>query len=288
MAKKNKNEWKPSQQQVEAPGIKWKVVAQIGLGFAIVWVTVIVAYPVTGWWGIGGAGLLTAAALGFGVWLFRMSRKAQGVASILQQATDEAGRKQALEQLEAGDQKDALNALARAQLLSQEDPEKALEVLETIDLKKASALIADDVRANRAYLYLLLGRHHDARPLAEQIRLDKQPNEKSRAMYAAVIAETFARTGKAAEAVKLFETYKADDPAYGDMKVPLLRAQVFAFHANGDKGKSRQAMSRLRDLDVNLLGGFMQKGNHPELVLMAREMAKKAMPPQKIKMRMKP
>lgn len=273
--------------KVETPTIKWKVVAQIAGGFALLWLTVGLAFPILRWWGVGAVGGLTLVALGFAVYLWNISRKAKGVASILQKATDQAGRKQALEELEQGDQKDALNALARANLLAQEDPQKALEVLESINIEKASSLIADDVRANKAYLYLTMNRHHDARPLAEQIRLDKQPNAKSRAMYAAVIAETFSRTGKAGEAVKLFETYKPDDPELGEMRIPLLRAQVFTYHATGDKGLARKAMAALRDTDINLLGGFMGKGNHPELKEMATQMAKKAMPAPKMKMRMK-
>ena len=75
------------------------------------------------------------------------------------------------------------------------------------------------MRANLGLLYLMHGRAKDARKLADDIRLDRQPNAKAKGMYAAVCAEAFARTGKADEAMKLLDTYKADDPEFGDEKV---------------------------------------------------------------------
>lgn len=208
-------------ENVETPKLNWKVIGQIAVGFAVLWVLAFMAQPLVGWWGVGIAGVLTLVALGFGLYVWNLTRKSQNIVEILKTAKDAESRKAALEQLKAqagGEGKDALNALAQAQLVAQDDPESAMRILEGIDLKKAPSVIQDDVRANLALMYLVNGRVKDARPLVDQITLDRQPQAKARAMYAAVMAETFARTGKHDEALKLLETYKADDPENGEIR----------------------------------------------------------------------
>ena len=277
-------------EELERPRMKWKVLAQIGGAFAVLWVTAFMSTTWIGWWGVGVVGVLTLVAAGFGVYVWRMMRKSQQVVDILKTATDAEGRKAAIEKLAAQDPSDAMSALARAQLMAPEDPQGAITVLEGVDLKKAPAMVQDDVRANLTMLLLMVNRVADARRYADDVRLDRQPAAKSKAMYAAVTAEAFARSGKPEEAKKLLETYKADDPEYGDVRALLLRAQVYTFMATKNRGLARKAMEQLAAMDVNALGAFMTKGGTSiELQKMAREVLQSSgmMPKQKIKMKMK-
>jgi hypothetical protein len=145
-----------------------------------------------------------------------------------------------------------------------------MAILEGIDLKKAPAVVQDDVRANLALMYLLHGRVRDARPLADEIRLDRTPQAKSKALYAAVVAETHARSGKPIEARKLIETYDPDDPEYGEVAAMLLRAQCFTYAATKNRGLARKAMEKLLVRDPSMVAALVQKGGHPELQKMAR------------------
>jgi len=251
--------------QVEKPGLKWKVIAQIGGGFLILWVTAFMTTPYISYWGVGVVAALTAVAAGFGIYIWRLTQKTSAIAKILQGATDADGRKAALEQLASGDAKDALNALATAQIQAQEDPNKAIETLVAIDVEKAPVTVQDEVRAMLALLYLAVNRPRDARPVADKIRLDRQANAKAKAMAAAVIAESFARTGKPEEARVLLETYKADDPALAELRPALLRAQVWTYFALTKRGLARKAMDGLVALDPNHIGPFMDPKASPEL-----------------------
>jgi len=143
-------------------------------------------------------------------------------------------------------------------------------------LKGEPGAVQDEVRANLAFLYLAQGRPKDARPLADELRLDRQQNPKAKAMYAAVMAETFARTGKADEAKKLLETYRADDPAYGEVSFVLLRAQIYTFFATKNRGLMRKAMLQIAERDPNQLAPFMTKGAHPEMQAAVREILTQA------------
>ncbi len=257
---------------MERPTMNWKVVAQIGLAFVVLWVLAAMIEPWIGIWGFVVAGVLTAAALGFGLYLFRLTRRSAAIVDILKTAQGQEGRRAALEQLRAqgGKGGDALNALAQSQLVAQENPAEAIRILEGIDLGKAPAVVQDDVRANLALLYLVTGRAKDARKLTDDIHLDRQPQPKAKAMYAAVIAEARARTGDPNEGLKLLETYKADDPAYAEVRTVLLRAQVYTYVGAKKRGLAQKAMDDLVATDPNMLGAFLQKGAHPEIAKMAR------------------
>jgi len=275
--------------ELERPTIKWKVIAQIGAVFVLLWGLAIGLEPYMGYWGIVGASVLTLVAVGFGLYVWRLTRKSAGIIDILKTATDEAGRKAALEKLEqSAGSNDAMNALARAQLMAQESPKEAIEILESVDVKKAPGVVQDDVRANLALLYLMTNRVRDARPLADEIRLDRQPQPKAKALYAAVCAEAFARTGKADEAKKLLETYDAGDAAYGEMRAMLYRAQVFTFNATKNKGLAKKAMESLAGIDTNMLAAFVVKGTDPTLHQMAKQLllTSGAIPKQKIRIKM--
>ena len=102
--------------------------------------------------------------------------------------------------------------------------------------------------------YLVAGRARDARELANEIRLDRQPQAKAKAMYAAVVAESFARTGDPEEARKLIETYDPKDKEYGQVAGMLLRAQVYTYAATKKRGRAREAMESERG--PNLLQGL--------------------------------
>lgn len=271
----------PSQAQqtlgeAEGPRIKWGVVAQIGVAVLIVWGLAIGSIPYVDYWGVGVVAVLTLVLLGFGIYAWRLMRRQQQLVSVLRQATDEEGRKAAIAQLEAQGSKDAMAALARAQLVLRDDPKQAAQILEAIDLKGEPGAVQDEVRANLAFLYLAQGRPKDARPLADELRLDRQQNAKAKAMHAAVMAETFARTGKADEAKKLLETYKADDPEYGEVSYLLLRAQIYTFFATKNRGLMRKAMAQLAERDPNQLAPFLAKSAHPEVQAAVREVLTQA------------
>jgi tetratricopeptide (TPR) repeat protein len=262
-------------EQIEQPTFKWKTIGIIAAAFVVLWITAFMIQSYTdsawGWVPVGVVGALTIAAIGFGVYIWRLTRRSKGIVDILQQARDEEGRKRAIEQLEQGDSKDALNALARAQLVARDDPNEAMRILEEVDLKKAPAVVQDDIRANLGFLYLMNNRAKDARTLADELRLDRQPNAKAKAMYAAVASEAFARTGRPDEAIKLLETYSADDPEYGEVRSMLLRAQVYTYLANKKRGLAEQAMRKLAKDDPNMLAPFLGKGVRPELAQMAQK-----------------
>lgn len=271
--------------KIERPTIKWKIVAQIGAALAILWLTAAMTRAFIGDWGLIVMGVITAITVGFGGYVWWLTRKQQRIVDILKGATDPAGRKAAIEQL-AAEGGDAMNALARSQLVAQDDPMEAMRVLESIDLKKAPGGVQDEVRANLAFLYLMQNRAKDARTLADDLRLDRQSNSKAKAMYAAVMAESFSRTGKADEAKKLLETYKDDDPEYGEVRSLLLRAQIYTFFATKNRGLARKSMEKLAELDVNQLGPFMQKTTPLDMQKLAGEVVRSTglVPKQKIKM----
>lgn len=279
-------------QAMETPRIKWGTIGTIAGAFALLWLVTLMSAPSMPTWAgytmYGVMAALTLAGIGFGIYVWRMTRKQAAMMEILKGAVDAPGRKEALARLEAGDPKDAMNALARAQLVAQDDRQKAIEILEGVDLAKAPVTVQDDLRANLAMLYLSYNKVREARSLADDIRLDRAGQAKAKAMYAAIIAEAFARTTKAEDAKKLLETYRDDDPEYGEMRVLLLRSQVFTYFATKNRGLARKAMDKLASVDPNHLGAFMQAGN-PEMSKMVREVLSQAgvMPKQQMKVRMR-
>ncbi len=294
MAKKKKAKLKPKDpaaalEAMEQPSVKWKAIAQIAVGVLVIWVIAGMLTPYISYWGFVVAGVITLGLVGIAVYMWRMMKKSTGIVDILKTAKDGESRAAALEALRAKDPKakDALNKLAQAQLAGQDDPQEALRILESIDIEKAPIVVQDDVRANRALMYLVHGRPKDARPLADDIKIERGQG-KQRGMYAAIIAEAFARTGKEAEARKLLETYSYDDPAYADVRSLLLRAEVYTNHKLKKRGRVRNAMSALAQIDPNMVGAFLMKG-HPDLKRAAREALSAAgvIPKQQVKMRVR-
>jgi hypothetical protein len=257
--------------QIETPEIKWKVIAQIGGAFAVLWITAVMAMQWIGYVGLIVMGVLTLAAIGFGLYLWRMTRRQRAILEIMKTATDAEGRKRAIEELGAGGGSDAMKAVARAQLLAATDPNEALKVLEAIDLKKAPMVVQDEVRAQLSLLYLRNNRAKEARALADEMRLDRQPQPKAKAFYAAIMAEAFARTGKADEAKKLLDTYSDSDPAYAEVRSILLRAQVFTYFQLKKRGLAQKAMLTLAEVEPGMLAAFTLKGTNPEIIALARQ-----------------
>ncbi|MBT8454222.1 MAG: tetratricopeptide repeat protein [Deltaproteobacteria bacterium] len=277
-------------EQIEQPKMNWKVLGLIGVALAVVWVIAGILQPSIGYVGLIVAAVLSVIALGFLIWIWRLTRKSADIAAILKGATDKEGRLAALEQLRARQSpggKDALNAIAQAQLVAQEEPAEAIRILEGIEINKAPAMVQDDVRANLAMFYLMTGRARDARELANEIRLDRQPQAKAKAMYAAVVAESLARTGDAEEARKLLETYDPKDKEFGQVSGMLLRAQVYTYTATKKRGRAREAMDQLLEVDPNMVAAFMQKGTRPELSRLAKQVLASggALPKQKMRVR---
>jgi hypothetical protein len=267
----------------ETPRVKWKVVAQIAGAFAVLWVTAFITVPFVSYWGVGVVGVLTLVALGFGLYVWRMTTRSAAIIDIMKGATDEAGRQRALDALAQGGSGDAMKVLARAQLLAQTDPNEALRVLEELDIDKVPNVVQDDVRGQLAMLYLRNNRVNDARKLTDGIRLDRRPDPRSKGLYAAVTAEALARSGAPDEARKLLETYPPADAAGDEVRIMLLRAQVFTFMAQKKRGLAKQALDAMAAIEPGLLGGFVYKGASPELVALAKQSIMESMGGPKVK-----
>jgi hypothetical protein len=257
--------------QIETPQIKWTLIAQIAGGLAVLWVTAFMAVPWVSYFGVGVVGLITLAAIGFGIYIWRLTARQRTILNIMKSATDDEGRKRALVELGQGGDSDAMMAVAKAQLLAASDPGEAQRVLEALDIKKAPMVVQDEVRAQLALLYLRGHKVREARALADEMRLDRQPQPKAKAFYAAIMAESFTRTGNADEAKKLLDTYLADDPAFSEVRPMLLRAQVFCYFQLKKRGLAKKAMDALAEIEPGMVAAFMQKGTPPEIIALARQ-----------------
>jgi hypothetical protein len=257
--------------QLETPRMKWKAVAQIALVLVGLWVTAGVAIPFVGYWGLGVVGAVTLAAIGFGVYVARLTARSRAIVDIMKGATDDAGRQRAIEALADDASKDAMKALARAQLIAQTDPAGAARALEAIDIGKAPAVVQDDVRCQLALMHLRNNRVRDARALTDAIRLDRRPDARSKGMYAAVMAEAYARSGSPDEARKLVDTYDPADTEHAEVRALLLRARVFTFFALKKRGLAREAMDALAALEPGMVAALVTTAGQPELVKLARQ-----------------
>jgi hypothetical protein len=223
--------------------------------------------------GIGIPGALTLGGIGLLIWVVRQTRKAQSVAGIMSKIETKDERQAALTELETKYKaSDPTAIFARAQLLMQEDPKKALETLETINLSKVMGNVADEARGQRAMIHLMLGDVAPARDLADGIQLSRHQDARSRAMLAAVVAEAWARSGQAKRAVDTLSVIDADDAELVQLRPQLFRAQAYAFAHSDDLKAARRALRRLADQDARLLGGFMNKKTHPLLQREAKKL----------------
>ena len=254
---------KPQGEEKPAANLN-KIYLRAGALVLVVWV---IALIVRHWIGFAVAGALTIAGVVALLWLQRYMKKTKALGAILAGADTEEGRKAALEKLDTDFKKgDTQAVIAKAQLQMQDDPRTALATLEAVDLDKALAPIAGQVRAMRAMIHLTLGETQEARSLADKLDLGKQQEPKTRVMFAAVAAEAWARTGLGRKAVDTLDLFNPEAPDMGDMRAQLWRSRAFAYAAvNDTKGISR-AVKRLADINPHLLGMFVgQKKVHPLL-----------------------
>jgi hypothetical protein len=266
----------PSKAVVTSP---WRNLAlRIGVPVAVLWV---IGGILAGIWTssvgravvLGTPALLTVAGLVLVVWAMRQTGRAKAVASVLSNVETAADRKAALEKLNQDfGKKDPAAIFAKAQLKLQEDPQEALRELEQIDLSKVLPTVADEARAQRAMIYLLLGQVSMAKPLADGIDLKRHEDARARAMMVAIVGETWARSGQAKRALESLELYDPDEDTYEQVRPQLWRARAYACAYTDDMRGMRRALRRLVDQDARILAGFLGKKTHPMLQREAKRM----------------
>jgi hypothetical protein len=245
-----------------------KIGLRVGLLVAVLWA---IAIAVRHWIGFAVAGTLTVVIAGVGFWLVRYMKKSEALGALLRGADTDEGRKAALEKL-SGMKGDSQALLARAQLEMQDDPQKALTTLESADLGKMMGPMADQFRAMRSMIHLTLGQTAEARSLADELDLGKQQDAKTRAMFATVASEAWARSGQAKKAVETLELFNPEDPEFAEMKTQMWRARAFAYAATNDMKGAGRALRKLADVNPHLLGMFIgTKKVHPLLEREAKQ-----------------
>jgi hypothetical protein len=266
---------KPSAEAAEKPPIDFKkIFVRVGGVLALVWVAALVLLRWS-WIPSAVAGALTVAGAGVAIWLVRYVNKSRALGALLKAANEtEEGRKEALKKLETDFKKGDVQAtIARAQLEMQEDPRKALATLESVDLAKQLAPVADQVRCTRATIHLQLGELQEARSLVDKMELGKQQDVKTRAMFAAVAGEAWGRTGQGKKALELLEVFNPEEPELSEMRVQMWRARAFAAAGSGDMKAAGRALKKLAEMSPQLLGMFVgAKKVHPMLQQEAKQL----------------
>jgi hypothetical protein len=238
---------------------------------AIFWIA---AFFIPSWIPKAVVGVLTVAAIGAGYWFSQYVKKSQALGDLLKGADTVEGRKDALERLDKDFKKgDTQATIARAQLEMQEDPQKALVTLEAIQLDKQLQPVADQVRALRAMIHLTQGEAQEARLLVDRLELGKQQDTKTRAMFATVAGEAWARTGNAKKALETLELFNPEDPEFGEVRMQMWRARAYAYAAQNDLKGVGRALKKLADINPQLLAMFVSgKKLHPLLEREAKQM----------------
>jgi type II secretory pathway pseudopilin PulG len=267
----------PGKSPASAMGFKTKNLVIIGAVAVALWALAILSESLVF---IIIVGVLTAVALGVFIWAQRLMKRQKRLVNLLQGAADSPqARKEAIAKLSSDKEANEVTHLfARAQLEAADDPKKALETVENIDITKVPPQMQDDVSLLRAQLYLHFGRPKEARPHVDRMNVDNPQRKEGRALGVAVVAETWARTGKGQEALALLETVDGGAEKDATVRAQLLVARVFARFAAGKKPGARKDLEALAALDVNYLGKFVmpQFRAHPELQHMARAVAEKS------------
>jgi len=234
---------------------------RIGIGALVVWG---IALAIPGWWAKIVAAVLTLVVAGLVIWALRFAKRTRAVAQIVQKADSAEARKEAIAKLETDFGKDDTAAVfAKAQLQLQEDPRTALRTLETIKLDKLMAPMADEARAQRAMIHLMLGETDEARALADGVDMSRHKDAKARATMAAIVGEAWARTGQAKKAVELLETFDPADAAYADIRPQLLRARAFAYAWANNTKQMKNTLRALSGMNPQFLTGFVTKKKNP-------------------------
>lgn len=271
---------KPAPGQERAPVDLQKLYLRGGLFLGALW---LLALAMWSWqhvmWPIYTAAALSAVVAGGGWWFVGYVRKNEQLGAIVRGADTVEGRKEAIKRLESDFKKGDVSAtMARAQIEMQEDPRKALETLETIDLGKVTlAPVADQVRAIRAQLHLSLGEVAQARALADKLELGKQEDQKTRVMFATVAGEAWARSGQAKKAIETLELFNPEEPENAEARVQMWRARAFAYASANDMKALDRSLKKLADTNPHLLAMFIgQKKIHPLLERAAKQMLMKS------------
>ena len=219
-------------------------------------------------------GALTLVLAGVLIWALRTIRKHRSTVSLLQGAVaSPEARREALAKLSEGkDANSPTNVFARAQLLAADDPEAALKLLRTIELRSYHPSMQDDVSLLQTQLCLRLGRTADARKAADQMNLDNPQRKEIRALAATIVAEAWARAGKPKEALALLDTVELPKKDAEQIALQIRVARIFARFAANQRGPARAELAALADEDPNQLGRFVlpQFRVHPELQKLAR------------------
>lgn len=235
---------------------------RVGLPILALWIG---ALYLRNWIAIAVVGVVTAVVAGIAIWALRYARRTRAVAEIVRESVDTPeARKAAIEKLDAEFKKDDTAAvLAKAQLQLQEDPKKALATLETINLEKVMAPVADEVRTQRAMIHLLLGETDEARVLADNVDMTRHKEAKTRATMASIVGEAWARTGQSKKAVELLETFDPEDKDFDELKPQLLRARAFAYAWASNTKQMKQTLRRLSQINPQYLAGFITRKKMP-------------------------
>ncbi len=239
-----------------------KVGLRVGIPVVVAW---IIAFAIPTWIPKAVVGALTLIVLGIVLWVWRFASKSKAVAEIVRAADTAEGRKEALEKLDTDFKSgDTAATFAKAQLQMQEDPREALTTLETIKLDKVMAPVADEARSQRAMIHLMLGETDKARVLVDQVDLSRHKDHRIRATLASVVAEGWARTGQARKAVELLDTFDMDDESFADLRPQLYRSLAFAYAWSNQTKKMKQVLRKMKQLNVQLLMGFITKKKNPQ------------------------
>lgn len=238
-----------------------KIAIRVGIAAVVVWgIAIAIGHPAA----LVVAGVLTVVTIGVIVWGLNFAKKSRAVADIVKGADTAEGRKEALERLGSEFKEgDTAATFAKAQLQMQEEPRAALETLETIDLDKAMATVADEARSQRAMIHLMLGETDKARPLADKIDLSRHKEHKTRATLAAIVGESWARTGAARKAAEMLENFDLNDADYAEIKPQLLRSLAFAYSWSNQTKKMKKTLRQLQSINPQLLTGFITKKKNP-------------------------
>ena len=219
-------------------------------------------------------GALTLLLIGVILYALRTIRKHKSTISLLQGAVaSPEARREALAKLSAGkDANSPTNVFARAQLLASDEPQAALKLLGSIELKTYHPSMQDDVSLLQTQLYLRLARTADARKAADVINLDNPQRKEIRPLAASIVAEAWARGGKPKEALALLETIELPKKDAEQIALQIRVARIFARFAASQRGPARTELVALADEDPNQLSRFVlpQFRVHPELQKLAR------------------
>ena len=217
---------------------------------------------------------LTAVLIGVLWWALRTIKKHRSTISLLQGATaSPEARQAALAKLSGGkDANSPTNVFARAQLLASDDPQAALKLLGSVELRSYHPSMQDDVSLLQTQLYLRLGRTADARKTADVMNLDNPQRKEVRPLAATIVAEAWARSGKPKEALALLDTVELPKKDAEQIAVQARVARIFARFAANQRGPARAELAALAEDDLNHLGRFVlpQFRVHPELQKLAR------------------